>query len=166
VTSAPGGIVLAQVEVETGVRRGAMLGRMRVPALVLLAACGSQAAPASRGGVIADDDAAVAAFQAAWATDVRPRIADPLVRRIDTRMQSVDALGVYHAEPHACRDGIERVRSLAGGGQTFVFHGTPDALLRDDRCWSVLFLGGMKLDAEGWLDATGHLLIAWRIPEG
>ena len=36
-----------------------------------------------------------------------------------------------------------------------------------DRCWSVTFLGCRRsLDAEGWLDVSGRLLIAWRIPAG
>ncbi len=138
---------------------------MRIAAFVLgAAACGSHP-PHGKHGIL-DDDAAVAAFQTAWANEVRPKISDPLVRRIDNRMQSVDALGMYHVQSHACRDGLERVKSLTGGTATPVFHGTPNALLEHDHCWSVLFLGGAKLDAEGWLDDTGHLLIAWRIPEG
>ncbi|MBS1117823.1 MAG: hypothetical protein H6Q90_51 [Deltaproteobacteria bacterium] len=142
-----------------------MLAKMRslAPVLVLVVACASRP-PSPMPGTIADEDGAVAAFQTTWASDVRPTIADPLVRGIDDRMQSVDALGLYHAEPHGCREGLGRVRSLGGG--SFIVHGTPDALLEHDRCWSVVFLGGMKHDAEGWLDASGHLLIVWRIPEG
>jgi hypothetical protein len=144
---------------------------MRVALCLVLVACGSRAKPPTRTE-IADNDAAVAAFQAAWARDVRPKIADPLVRRIDNRMQSTDALGRYLAEPHACREGIERIAHLENAKQTsgvlegsLVVYGTPDALLGRDRCWSVLFLGGLRnLDAEGWLDSSGRLLIAWRVP--
>ena len=141
---------------------------MRAMALVLVAACGSNAPrPAAPAGTLVSDDAAIAAFQTAWEHDVRPTISDPLVRRIDNRMRSADALGLYLAEQHDCRDGIERIRGLNSNGSNFVVHGTPEALLDHGPCWSVLFLGGMKLDAEGWLDATtGQLLIAWRIPGG
>src|SRR4029079_10828511 len=111
--------------------------------------------------------------QGQWEREVRPKIADPLVRRIDNRMQEPDAWSAYFAEAHTCRDGLSRIAFLEHVRQSIddplalVFYGTPDALLGRDRCWSVLFMGGNRaLDAEGWLDTTGHLLIAWRIPEG
>ena len=143
---------------------------MRALLIVFVVACGPRPAPPSR--TITDDDAAIAAFKAGWERDVRPKIADPLVRRIDTRMQSTDALGRYHAQSHQCREGIDRIRGLTDlvqhqdspDGRNLVVHGTPDALLGRDRCWSVLFMGGMKLAAEGWLDPSGRLLIVWRIP--
>lgn len=138
---------------------------MRVLAIVLVASCGPSPAP-RLPGALQSDEAAIAAFQVAWEHDVRPTIADPLVRRIDNRMQSADALGLYHARLLKCRDGIERVRDLTSNGKSFIVHGTPEGLLGREWCWSVLFMGGMKLDAEGWLDPNGHLLIAWRIPEG
>jgi hypothetical protein len=69
-------------------------------------------------------------------------------------------------------EGIERIAHLENAKQvsgvpegSLVVYGTPDALLGRDRCWSVLFLGGLRnLDAEGWLDSSGRLLIAWRVP--
>jgi hypothetical protein len=131
--------------------------------LVLVAACSSGTSAPSARRAITSDEAAIAAFEAAWEHDVRPTITDPFVHQIDNRMQTADALGLYHAESHQCREGIDRVREL---GANLVVHGSPQALLGRDRCWSVLFLGGMKLDVEGWLDTHGHLLIAWRIPEG
>lgn len=93
------------------------------------------------------------------------------MRRIDTRMQTTTAIGRYYAEQHECREGVKRISALETmrqgieGEPSLVVHGTVDALLGRDRCWSVMFLGGMpKLDAEGWLDPAGRLLIAWRIP--
>jgi hypothetical protein len=87
-------------------------------------------------------------------------------------MQDVDALAGYTAESHMCRDGIERiaalesVRQMSESNGSLVVFGSPDALLRREKCWAVLFMGGLReLDAEGWLDQTGRLLIAWRIPE-
>ncbi|HEU0031503.1 MAG TPA: hypothetical protein VFQ53_12780 [Kofleriaceae bacterium] len=129
--------------------------------LLVLAACGS-----SKPVPLSHDDVAIRAFQTAWERDVRPRIASPEVRRIDERMQTTDALGRYYAELHPCRDGIARLRQASLLGHSPVFYGTPDALLGRDKCWSVLFLGGMKQDVEGWLDDRGRLLVAWRIPEG
>lgn len=134
----------------------------------LVVACAS--APPRRDPGLADDDAAIAAFQGAWARTIRPKIADPTVRRIDTRMQEMDSIHSYIAEPHTCRDGLRRLAELeslraAIDQPGLVIHGTPDALLGRERCWSVTFLGGMpNLDAEGWLDERGRLLIAWRIP--
>ena len=143
---------------------------VRVLLLVFLAACGARPAPPSR--TITDDESAIVAFKAGWEREVRPRIADPLVRRIDNRMQTTDALGRYHAQPHECREGIDRIRGLTDlaqhqdspDGRNLVVHGTPDALLGRAHCWSVLFMGGVKLAAEGWLDASGRLLIVWRVP--
>ena len=53
------------------------------------------------------DVTSITAFQAEWAREVRPRIADPIVRRIDNRMQDVDALAGYVAESG---QGVARVR--------------------------------------------------------
>jgi hypothetical protein len=144
---------------------------VRALAILLVVACGPRAQPRPGGG-IADDDAAITAFQLAWARDVRPKIADPMVRRIDSRMQTTTAMGRYHAEEHECREGIARIHELETLIQnldppepSILVHGNPDALLNRDRCWSVLFMGGSpRLDAEGWLDRRGRLLVAWRIP--
>jgi hypothetical protein len=140
--------------------------------LVVIACAPPPRAPAKRG--LVDDHAAIVAFQNAWERQVRPKIADPLVRRIDNRMQDVDINGAYFAEQHACREGLERIELLervrannSDDPLGLVIFGSPDALLGRDRCWAVLFMGGKRsLDAEGWLDLTGRLLIAWRIPEG
>jgi hypothetical protein len=139
-------------------------------AALALVACGSSPAQHPRDG-LASDDAAIAAFRAAWAREVRPRIADPLVRRIDARMQETTALGRYLAQQHDCREGVRRIVELEQlrqgieGERSLVVHGDLDALLGRDRCWSVLFMGGMpQLDVEGWLDRRGRLLIAFRIP--
>jgi hypothetical protein len=146
-----------------------MLVAMRAPyvvAIVLVAACGSPA-PRPASPALDSYDAAIAAFQLAWEHEVRPTIGEPLVRRIDNRMQSVDAIGLYHAQLLDCREGIQRLRELSKIDKQVVVHGTAEALLGRSRCWSVMFFGGMKLDAEGWLEAkTGQLLIVWRIPEG
>lgn len=141
--------------------------------VVTVVACASHPnRPAKRG--LATSHAAITAFQGAWERQVRPKIADPLVRRIDNRMQDADVLGAYFAEEHACREGLERIATLEAvrasttdDQLSLVIFGNPDALLGRDRCWSVLFMGGKRsLDAEGWLDTGGRLLIAWRIPEG
>jgi hypothetical protein len=142
---------------------------VRLVVLALVVACGAHP-PRARPG-IHDDEDAIEAFQQAWARDVRPRIADPLVRRIDTRMQTTSALGRYYAERHECREGVRRISELESirqnieGETSIVVHGNVDALLGRQQCWSVMFLGGMpRLDAEGWLDPSGRLLVAWRIP--
>ena len=142
---------------------------MRLVLVALVAACGAHP-PRARPG-IHDDEDAIVAFQRAWEREVRPRIADPLVRRIDTRMSTTTAIGRYFAQKYECREGLKRIHELESmrqsieGESSLIVHGTADALLNRDSCWSVTFLGGMpRLDAEGWLDPSGRLLIAWRIP--
>ncbi len=136
-------------------------------ALALLVACGSQEAP--RGPVaLAGEDQAIAAFRSEWVRFVRPALDTPLEHAIDERLEAADAIGLFHANAHGCAEGLARVRDLDSTGRKFVVHGDIGVLARhrDERCWSVLFLGGMKLTVEGWLDDHGRLLLVWRLPEG
>ena len=136
-------------------------------AVFVLAACGSSDPP--RGPIaLAGEDAAIAAFRAEWVRYVRPALDTPLERAIDDKLDSADAIGLFHANAHGCAEGLARIRDLDSTGRQFVVHGEIGALgrKRDERCWSVLFLGGMKLTVEGWLDEFGRLLIVWRLPEG
>jgi len=140
----------------------------RHAALLVIAACGAAPPAAHRDGIAGEDDA-IEAFQAAWRRDVRPTIAergDAYLRRIDDQMQAADALGLYHAEAKPCAEGVRLIEELERGGHSFVVHGTVAALRHRDRCWAVMFLGGMKRDVHGWLDPSGELIVAWRIPEG
>jgi hypothetical protein len=136
-------------------------------AVVLVVACGSPEPP--RGPVaLTGENQAIAAFRAEWVRFVRPAIDTPLERAIDERLEAADAIGLFHANAHGCAEGIARVRDLDSTGRKFVVHGDIGALARqrDEQCWSVLFLGGMKLTVEGWLDEYGRLLLVWRLPEG
>jgi hypothetical protein len=60
---------------------------------------------------------------------------------------------------------VERINREASFD--FVVYGDLAALDRDGDCWRVMYEGGMKLEAIGYLDpAAGRLLLVWRVPEG
>lgn len=128
------------------------------------------AAPAA-GGPIADADAAVDRFIAAWAAEVRPTMSgheDPLIGMIDETMREPDARRRYSARLEPCRDGHRMIADLiASSGHDFVLHGALAAAAAHDRCWTVQYTCCMKGDAGAQLDpSTGALLVVWRIPEG
>lgn len=151
---------------------------MRALAFALaLAACNSTSSPSTRqaggpaAGPVTGADDAIDRFIAAWAAEVRPRMAghkDPLIGMIDETMREPDARKRYSAKLEPCRDGARStIELMAQTKYDFVLHGSLAAAARAGDCWTVLYICCMKGDAGALVDpATGELLVVWRIPEG
>jgi len=118
---------------------------------------------------LSNPDQALAAFLSAWNLSVLPGLREserPSFEAIDRAMREAPEKLTAKTEP--CREAravVERINREASFD--FVAYGDLAALDRDGECWRVMYEGGMKLEAIGYLDpATGRLLLVWRIPEG
>jgi hypothetical protein len=127
----------------------------------------ADAAPAAPR--IATPDQALAAFLSAWNLSVLPGLPErerPSFEAIDRAMR--EAPEKLSAKTEPCRESravVERINRETSFD--FVVFGDLAALDRDGDCWRVMYEGGMKLEAIGYLDpAAGRLLLVWRVPEG
>ena len=126
-------------------------------------------APVVAGNQLAQPDAAILAFRAAWATTVVPHV--PLrevemTAAIDREMTS--SPGAYTAKLSSCREARDLVaRTNRESKFDFVLQGSLAALAREGECWEVEYHGDMKHEVIGYLDPwSGALLLVWRVPEG
>jgi hypothetical protein len=126
-------------------------------------------APDASASRLTTAEEARAAFLSAWNLLVLPHVRESereSMASIDQAMRDAPEKLTAKLEPcHESRALVERMNAQCR--YDFVVYGALAELDRDGDCWSVMYEGGMKLEAIGYLDPTsGRLLLVWRVPEG